>query len=71
MIDAVIGRNIGDGKRINAFKAAYVITILTRVGAALMMRIDATIRAKIVLSGERVELVQLQMLGALQNADAV
>lgn len=58
MIDAVIGRDIRDGERVNTLKAPDVVTIFVGIGAALMMCIDPAIGAEVVLGCERVESVE-------------
>jgi len=70
MVDAVIGRNVRNGKRIYPLKAANVVAILLGVGAALVMSVDAAIAAEVVFGGVRVELIEPQVLGALNDADA-
>ena len=69
MVDAVIGWNIRDCKRVNALQAANVVTVLVWVGAALMMSVDATVATEIVLCGARIELIELQVLCALEDTD--
>lgn len=48
----------------------YVEPILLRVGSTLVMRVDATDRAKIVLGGVRVELIDPEDIGALDDSNA-
>lgn len=43
MVDAIIDRNIPDGKRINTLKATNIVSVLLGRGSALMVRVDATI----------------------------
>jgi hypothetical protein len=43
MIDAVVREDIWNGKWVNTFKAANVVTILARVGTTLMVRVDTAI----------------------------
>ena len=68
VIDAVFHRDIRDGKRVHTFQAADVEAVLLRVGSALVMRVDAADAAEVVPRRVRVELVELQMLFALDNA---
>ena len=70
MVDAVIGWNIRDCKRVNALQAANVVAVLVWVGAALMMSVDATVATEIVLCDARIELIELQVLCALEDTDA-
>ena len=53
---------------VDAFKAANVVAVLVRERAALMMGVDATVGAEIVLGNFRVELIELQF--ALRNLHA-
>lgn len=71
MVDAVIGGNIWNGKRIDAFKTAHVIAVLIWVRAALMVSVNAAVRAKIMLRGMRVELVELQVLSTFHDTDSI
>lgn len=59
MIDSVAGRHVAQQEGIDAVKAGNVIAELMRVGATLVMRVDATDRAKIMLRRFRVELVKI------------
>ena len=60
MVHTVIGRNRTKIERIYAFQAANVVAVLVGVGPALMMAVDATVRAEVVLRGLRVELIELE-----------
>ena len=70
MVDAVIGRDVWNGKRIYILKAADVVSVLLGIGPALMVSVDAAIAAEVLLSGVSIELIELQVLRALNNADA-
>ena len=71
VVDAVIRWHIWDQKGIHSLKATNIVTILMRVGAPLMMRINAAISAEIVLRGIRVELIETQDVCAFEYRDAV
>lgn len=70
MINAVTGGDIRDGEGIDALKTPHVVPVQVWIGAALVVGVDAAVRAEIVLGGMRIELVELQVLGALEDADA-
>jgi hypothetical protein len=57
MIDAIIGRNVLKFKGINSLQTGHIVAILLRVGAALVMRINASVSVEIMLGGECIELV--------------
>ena len=64
MINPVVDDHVLDQKRIDAFEAADIVTVLPGVGAAPMMGIDAANRAKIMLGLACIELVQMQLIRA-------
>ena len=64
MSDAVIHRHFGEVEWAHAFEASDVDGVLSRVGAALVMRVDAAFRAKIVLRRHRAELIEREAVGA-------
>jgi hypothetical protein len=64
MSDAVIHRHFGEVEWAHAFEASDVDAVLSRVGAALVMRVDAAFRAKIVLRRHRAELIEREAVGA-------
>ena len=70
MVNAVIGWDVRDGERIDTFQAANVVPVLRGIGAALVMRVDAAVEAEVVLCRVGIELVELQMLRTLEDADA-
>jgi hypothetical protein len=70
MVDAVIGRDIWNGKRIYSLKAADVVSVLLGIGPPLMVGVDATIAAEVVLGGVSIELIELKVLSAFDDADA-
>ena len=55
---------------IDPLEAAHVVPILIRKGAPLVMRVDAAVRAEVVLGDSGIELVQLEMLVPLDDGDA-
>ena len=67
MIDAVVGWYGRQGKRVHAFEATNVVAILAGIRPTLMMRVDAAVRAEIVLRGLGVELIELQGFLAFNN----
>jgi hypothetical protein len=70
MIDPIIDRDIGYIEGIDALKTPYVVTVLLRVQPTLMMRIDPALRAKVVFGGFSIELVELEMILALDDSDS-
>ena len=71
MVHTVVDRYIGNEEGIDAFQAPDVVPVLIGERAALMMRIDATVNAKVVLGHPRVELVQAQVLLAPNDSDSI
>jgi hypothetical protein len=67
MIDAITGGNLREVKRIDALEATDVVPVLTGVGTAPVMCVNAANRAKIVLGRMRVELVNPEILDALDD----
>lgn len=67
MIDPVIDRNIRDIKRIHALKAADVVPVLLGAGSPLVMGMNAADGAEIVPGCVRVELVDAELLGTLDD----
>lgn len=70
MVHAVVSRDVAEVERIDALQATDVVSVLLRVGAPLVVRIDAAHGTEIVLRRHGVELVELQYLLALHDADA-
>ena len=69
MIHAIIGNHFAQIKRIHPFQTANVKAILTWIGSALMMGIDATIGTEIVLSCVGIELIQLKYISPFEDAN--
>ena len=70
MVDAVIGRHIGQQEWIDAFQATHVVAVLIWKRTPLVMRVDTAVAAEIVLGDTRVELIELQAVNTLQDTDA-
>lgn len=70
MIHAVVRRYWTKLKWVNALKAADVVSVLLRVGSALMVCIDTAYRAEIVLRRLGIELVQTENVGTFYDANA-
>ena len=70
MVDAIIDWHVWKKVRINAVEAAHVVTVLAGKRASLVMRVDAARGAVVVLGYLGVELVELQRLGTLENANS-
>jgi hypothetical protein len=70
VIDAIVGGDVWNVEWIYTLETTYVESILLGVGSTLVMRVDATDRAKIVLGGVRVELIDPEDIGALDDANA-
>ncbi|OCR25199.1 hypothetical protein AFK24_10520 [Pseudomonas syringae] len=71
MIGAVTDRDLAQVIRIDTFQATNVITVLVRIGAALMMGINPAITTEVMLRGAGIELVQLQLTLALDDMDTL
>ena len=71
MIDSVDCWDISKVKWVDAFKAGDIKSILLRVGAALMMGVNSTIRAKIVFSCHRIELIHAEYVRARCDSQAI
>ena len=70
MVDAIVGWDGAQSKRVHAFEATHVVAVLRWLGPALVMRVNAAVRAEIVLRCVRVELIELERFLALNNLDA-
>ena len=68
MIHAVEDRNVRNVERIDALKAAHIVGILLRIRAPLMVGMDAAHTAEIMLRSPGVELVELQAIVTLHDA---
>ena len=62
---AVAHRDIPQSERIDAVNAGNIKTKLRRIAASLVMGIDSTNSAKIVLRRERIPLVKRKLVAAL------
>ena len=69
VIDPVIGRDRAQIERIDAFQAADVVAVLIRIGAPLVVGVDAAARAEVMFGGTRIELVQPQDILACKYLD--
>src|SRR5689334_6171945 len=67
MIDAVAHRHLVEIKRAHACEARKIDTILIGIGAALVMRVDAAARTKIMFGRASVELVKREMFLTRMN----
>ena len=71
MVHAILHRHVGDVVWIDAFQAPDVVAELVRVGAALVMGIDAAVAAEIVPGDAGVELVQPQHVLPANHPQAI
>jgi hypothetical protein len=69
VIDAVVSGNVWNVEWIYTLQTTDVEPILLGVGSTLVMRVDATDRAKIVLGGVRVELIRPEDICALDDSN--
>ena len=67
VVDPVAGWNLRDVERVDTLKAADVVAVLLGVGTPLMMRMNAADGAKIMLGRVRIEFVNLELFGALDD----
>ncbi len=70
MIDPIVHGDLSQQEGVDALEAADVVAILSGEGTALVMRVDAALAAEVVLGHPSVELIQAQMVLALNDADA-
>jgi hypothetical protein len=70
MVDAVVGRHPMDIERIDSLKAPDVVAVLLGIRTPLVVGVDAAVGAEIVLGRVRVELVELEAIGSLDDAKA-
>ena len=70
MIDPVQHRHLAERERIDPLQTGEVVTILGRIGAALMVGVDAADAAEVVPGGMGVELVTAKLGLSLQDTDA-
>lgn len=70
MVDPVVDRHVGEQERIDAVQAADVVSVLVGERTALVVSVDAAVAAEVVLGHQTVELVQAQMLLALNESNA-
>jgi len=71
MVNAICNRNLSNFKWINTFQASNIESILMRIGAALMVSIDTTLRTKEVPCCHGVKLIEAQHIFAFGNVDAI
>ena len=71
MMDSVDCWDISKIKWVDSFKAGNIKSKLLRVGAALMMGVNTTNRAKIMFSYHRVELIHAEYVRALCNRQTI
>ncbi|CDU04535.1 conserved hypothetical protein [Vibrio coralliirubri] len=71
MIDTIVGHHITNIKRVYPFQTADVKTVFIWARTALMMGIDATVGAEVMLSGIGIKLIQLEMLRTFEDLDAI
>jgi hypothetical protein len=71
MMDSVDCWDISKIKWVDSFKARDIKSKLLRVGAALMMGVNTTNRAKIMFGCHRVELIHAEYVRALCNLQAI
>lgn len=70
MVDPIIDWHVAQQERIDAFKTANVVAVFVRGRTALVVRVDATLPAEVVLCHAGVELVELQALLPSQDFDS-
>ena len=68
VIDAIHGRNRAELERVHTFQTPDVVSVLVRIRAPLMVRVDSAVATEIVLRRARIELVQRERVGTLDNA---
>lgn len=71
MIDTIVGHHINNIKRVYLFQTADVKTVFIWARTALMMGIDATVGAEVMLCGVGIELIKLKMLRTFEDLDAI
>ena len=71
MINAIVDRHRTQIERIDALKARHVESIERRIGAPLMMRIDAAIAAEVMPRRVGIKLIELKYRLALDDSQAV
>ena len=71
MVDAIVDRDVWDGERIDTLKAANVVTVLLRIRAPLVMGVDAAHRTEVMPGRAGIELIDLEMLCAFDDAKSV
>jgi len=68
VVDSIVDRDVWDGERVDTLKTAYVVAVLLRIRAPLMVGVDAAHRAKVMLGRAGIELIDLEMLYAFDDA---
>ena len=69
MVDAIKDRNFTKFNRINAFKAAYIITKHSGIRPAPVMGVDAAVFAKEMLGDMGMELITAKLVSSFYNGD--
>jgi hypothetical protein len=67
VVDTIIGGNLLNVEWVDTLEAAHVVAVLLGVGAALMVRVDTANGTEIVFGCSRIELIDLEHLGALED----
>ena len=71
MVRTVVHRHRLKIERADSFEACDIDTVLLGIRTPLVMGVDATTRAEVMLRGVAVELVEAEQFAALGNIDAV
>src|SRR6185312_15367295 len=69
VVDAVDHRHFGEIEGANAFETGSVDAVVIRIRAAAMMRVDAALRAEIMLGDARLELIERQRVLACEQGE--
>ena len=70
MVHAIVRRHVRNVEGVDSLEAPDIEAVLLRVGATLMMRVYAAIRAKVVTRGSRVELIEPYDIRTFDDFDA-
>ena len=70
MIDPIVYGDLSQQEGVDALEAADVVAILSGERTSLVVRVDAALAAEVVLGHPSVELIQTQMVLAMNDADA-
>ena len=71
MMQSIEDRHIGQRERIDALETTHVVAILARIGAALVVGVDATDRAEMVPCSSGLELVEREGLGSADDMQTI